>query len=159
MCDFRAGYNPAFIAKVKEKRKEEVRQAELKRLAKKASMREFERERNRRASEKLKLRRGGYSKYFTIEKMLLLSEPSISQGNWTMDEIADSICMVHQITRNQLSGFSRSPRFVLPRQQFCYWARSLTAFSTVQIGKVINRDHTTVLHSINKYGSKFKRAI
>lgn len=39
---------------------------------------------------------------------------------------------------------------VLPRQVAMYLVRKLTDYSLPEIGKVFSRDHTTVLHSINK---------
>jgi len=148
MSDFRAGYNPEF-----------ERKARAKQRAKAAAMKAYERERNRLAQEKLRKRDRNLIRQFTPEKTLLFKSQSVVQERWTMREIADLVCITHGITRTELEGYSREKRFVLARQQFCYWARSLTACSLPQIAAVINRDHTTVLHSINKYGSKFRRVI
>lgn len=50
----------------------------------------------------------------------------------------------------KLRGSGRSKDTVLPRQVAMYLVRQLTDYSLPEIGKVFSRDHTTVLHSINK---------
>ena len=45
---------------------------------------------------------------------------------------------------------------VLPRQVAMYLVREMTDYSLPEIGKVFSRDHTTVLHSINKIENYLK---
>lgn len=56
----------------------------------------------------------------------------------------------------KLKGSGRSKDLVLPRQVAMYLVRDLTDYSLPEIGKIFSRDHTTVLHSINKIENYLK---
>lgn len=53
------------------------------------------------------------------------------------------------ITPGQLRGPKRGRRFVVPRQVTAYLIRDLLELSYPRIGHAINRDHSTVMHSIS----------
>ena len=69
----------------------------------------------------------------------------------TIRNIVAEVAAFHTITADQILSPNRTHRIVRPRQIACYLARNLTKLSLSQIGKRIDgRDHTTVLHSIQK---------
>ena len=69
----------------------------------------------------------------------------------TIRNIVAEVAAFHTITADQILSPNRTHRIVRPRQIACYLARNLTKLSLSQIGKRIGgRDHTTVLHSIQK---------
>jgi Bacterial dnaA protein helix-turn-helix len=69
----------------------------------------------------------------------------------TIRNIVAEVAAFHTITADQILSPNRTHRIVRPRQIACYLARHLTKLSVSQIGKRIGgRDHTTVLHSIQK---------
>lgn len=55
-----------------------------------------------------------------------------------------------KITKQQIESKSRKRELVLYRQLFCYFMMKSKAFSLKSVGELIgNRDHTTVIHSVN----------
>lgn len=53
-----------------------------------------------------------------------------------------------------LRGKSRCRSIAWIRQAYCYEAYSYGRWSMPQIGRTINRDHTTVLHSVRAYSRR-----
>ena len=70
--------------------------------------------------------------------------------NPTPEIILREVSNYYCIPVEKLRGSGRSRDMVLPRQIAMYLVRQLTDYSLPEIGKVFSRDHTTVLHSINK---------
>ncbi len=69
----------------------------------------------------------------------------------TIEIIKRVLCKHYKLNQRQLCGPWRSRDVVRPRQIGMWLARELTARSLPQIGKAFGgRDHTTVLHAINK---------
>ena len=60
----------------------------------------------------------------------------------------------HDLTLAQMRGPSRKKHLVAARREFCWRARSYRdeygyhRFSLPQIGRALNRDHTTVIHAL-----------
>lgn len=59
-----------------------------------------------------------------------------------------------RVTLEQLNGPERTRHVADARQFVAYWASRLTGLSQPQIGKLIGRDHTTVLHGCKAYREK-----
>ncbi len=76
--------------------------------------------------------------------------------NPTPEMILREVSNYYCIPVEKLKGSGRSKDMVLPRQVAMYLVRELTNFSLPEIGKVFSRDHTTVLHSINKIENYLK---
>ncbi|MGN1030665.1 MAG: chromosomal replication initiator protein DnaA [Butyricicoccaceae bacterium] len=76
--------------------------------------------------------------------------------NPTPEMILREVSNYFSIPVEKLKGSGRSKDMVLPRQVAMYLVRELTNFSLPEIGKVFSRDHTTVLHSINKIENYLK---
>ena len=69
----------------------------------------------------------------------------------TVDDIIDIVCRHYEVTPNAIKGASRKRELVIPRQVIIYLADKYTNLPAARIGKLIGgRDHSTVLHSINK---------
>ncbi len=60
------------------------------------------------------------------------------------------------LSENSLVGKNRSKAYVVPRQMAMYIVRELTNSSCAQIGRDFNKDHTTVMHNINKIVEEMK---
>ena len=59
-------------------------------------------------------------------------------------------CDIAGVKVEDAIGRSRKQELVLARQLYCYLARLNTNASLAKIGYFINRDHVSVLHSLNK---------
>ena len=77
------------------------------------------------------------------------------QANLSMDTIIRVAAEYFGLTPNDLKGKKRSQNIVFARQLAMYIGRELTDYSTTEIGQDFGgRDHTTVMHSIDKIKGK-----
>ena len=76
----------------------------------------------------------------------------------TSDSIIKEICRYFRLEEDQVIGQSKSRELVNARQIAMYLIRRMTSLSLVEIGDAFGgRDHSTVLHSIDKVEDKMKR--
>jgi chromosomal replication initiator protein len=77
------------------------------------------------------------------------------QANLSMDNIIRVVAERFSLTPNDLKGKKRSQNIVFPRQLAMYIGREMTDYSTTELGQEFGgRDHTTVMHSIEKIKGK-----
>jgi len=77
------------------------------------------------------------------------------QANLSMDIIIRVVAEYFGLTPNDLKGKKRSQNIVFPRQLAMYIGREMTDYSTTELGQDFGgRDHTTVMHSIDKIKGK-----
>jgi hypothetical protein len=69
----------------------------------------------------------------------------------TQEIILDSIEEVLNLNYQQIASTTRSNLYVTARIFYCYLMRKHLNWSLKEIGKSINRDHTTVMHSLRSY--------
>jgi hypothetical protein len=65
------------------------------------------------------------------------------------------VCRYFVVSMDTLRSHDRRAKYTECRQVFVYLARKLTLQSTPQVGKVINRDHSTVIHAEHKMKERF----
>ncbi|SHL76609.1 chromosomal replication initiator protein [Anaerocolumna jejuensis DSM 15929] len=76
----------------------------------------------------------------------------------TPELIVDVIAEHFNITTNEIYSVNKSRNIAYPRQIAMYLCRKLTDFSLSDIGKVMgNRDHTTILHGVDKVEKNIKK--
>lgn len=76
----------------------------------------------------------------------------------TPELIVDIIAEHFNITSNDIYSTNKSRNIAYPRQVAMYLCRKLTDYSLSDIGKLLgNRDHTTVLHGIDKVEKNIKK--
>ena len=77
------------------------------------------------------------------------------QANFKMDSIIRVVAENFGLTQNDLKGKKKSQNIVFARQLAMYIGREMTEYSTTEIGQDFGgKDHTTVMHSINKINGK-----
>lgn len=79
---------------------------------------------------------------------------------WMVDKTDAETLKVHHVLKAVAAYYERSPTQILsdrrtadivrPRMVTCYVARKVTAASLTTIGKVLGKDHTTVMHAVKK---------
>jgi chromosomal replication initiator protein len=74
----------------------------------------------------------------------------------TLDDIIESVCQHYQVTPEEVSGKSRKRNLVIARQVSMFLAQKHTKMPASRIGKLIGRDHSTVLHSCEKVIERLK---
>ena len=87
-----------------------------------------------------------------------ISDMFKNEGNAlpTPSLIISHVCKFYGLDENTLRGTQKTKRIAEARQIAAYLIRKLTNLSTPDIGKEFNRDHTTILHSINKIEDTLK---
>ena len=64
------------------------------------------------------------------------------------NEIIDTVTQYYQVSIKDIKGKSRKRRIVKPRQVTIYLLRTRARMILSDIGEVMNRDHTTIIHSV-----------
>jgi|GEM_PF-3599376 len=159
--EYRAAYNPAFLARAQAKAKERViretakqRGEELQRIAaerKQLIAERLEIEREKREIQRMaeKANRDAESAREIVQSLLATREHLTG-----FDVVARRLCRVFGVSKADLISARRTHELVQCRQAVCYWASRRTGMSLSWIGRRLNRDHTTVLHSTNIYPKK-----
>lgn len=75
-----------------------------------------------------------------------------------MERIIRATCTVTGLTRNELLSSRRSKEFIHARHIAIYLAREYTTLSLPQIGRAMNKDHTTVHYVANKLANRGRGA-
>ncbi len=76
----------------------------------------------------------------------------------TVDDVIETVCRFFDVTPNAVKGMSRKKEVVVPRQVVMYLANKYTNLPAARIGKLVGgRDHSTVLHSINKVSEMIEK--
>lgn len=73
-----------------------------------------------------------------------------------IERIKDVVSNYYQITVDELDSKNRSTRIAFPRQIAMYLSREMTDLSLVKIAEDFNRDHSTIIHGINKISDQEK---
>jgi chromosomal replication initiator protein len=85
----------------------------------------------------------------------LLTAPR--QTNISIESIMRVTADYFSLSPNDIRGKKRTQKIVFPRQLAMYITRSITEFSTTEIGQDFGgRDHTTVMHSCEKIEERIK---
>ena len=87
-----------------------------------------------------------------------ISDMFKSEGNAlpTPSLIISQVCKFYSIDEATLRGTLKNKGTAEARQVAIYMIRKLTNLSTPDIGKEFNRDHSTIIHSINKVEAALK---
>jgi chromosomal replication initiator protein len=76
---------------------------------------------------------------------------STRQANLSIEIIQKVVADFYSLSVSDLRGKKRTQKIVYPRQLSMFICREITDFSTTEIGEAFGgRDHTTVMHSIDK---------
>jgi len=79
-----------------------------------------------------------------------------SSPNLSIETIQKAVADTYSLSVNDLKGKKRNRKIVYPRQLAMYICREMTDYSTTEIGEAFGgRDHTTVMHSIERIQGLF----
>lgn len=68
----------------------------------------------------------------------------------TLQEILVAVCTYYGVSAHDVKSERRTFGIVLPRQIIAWLGKSLTLRSLPEVGRFLNRDHTTILHACRK---------
>ncbi len=74
----------------------------------------------------------------------------------TPDAIIAEVARFHNIDESVLRGPARSRQVVNARNIAMYLIRNITGISTIEIGKIFGRDHSTAVHSLDQVDAKIQ---
>ncbi|MEI6132646.1 MAG: chromosomal replication initiator protein DnaA [Bacillota bacterium] len=77
---------------------------------------------------------------------------SNSKRTITCDIILNTVAKYFDIRNEEIVGKKRNKEFTTPRHIAMFLCRELTDFSLPHIGKIFSKDHTTIMHGIEKIG-------
>ncbi|NOZ28483.1 MAG: chromosomal replication initiator protein DnaA [Chloroflexi bacterium] len=80
----------------------------------------------------------------------VLEDLTPPQANLPPEQIISLVARFFGLTAEQLTGRGRSKEVSLARQVLMYLLRTDFDFSYPQIGNLLNRDHTTIIHGVEK---------
>lgn len=72
------------------------------------------------------------------------------------DKIIQTVCKTWNRSLDDVCGRSRKQDVVYTRMTIAHFLRKYTKLSTTEIGKLINRDHATILYYLKAYDSEFR---
>ena len=72
------------------------------------------------------------------------------------DKIIQTVCRKWNVSIDDVCGRSRKQEVVYTRMIIAYFLRQYTTLSTTKIGRLINRDHSTIIHYLKAYDSEFR---
>ena len=90
-----------------------------------------------------------------VEEALAYLAPA--QGKLTLETILNSAADFFSLPVAELIGRNRSAKIALPRQIVMYVMREELGASLPQIGHALGRDHTTVMHGIDRIVTEMNR--
>jgi chromosomal replication initiator protein len=102
-----------------------------------------------------------YRRPLTLQlAMESLTDAAVSQQRpgTTVQDVIDAVTAYYKVTEKALSGRERKRDIVVPRQVAMYLLRESTQASLVDIGRHLGgRDHTTVMHGLEKIEQGLER--
>lgn len=162
------GMNPAFVRRTQERRRElerAEREAERNRIAaEKAMIKERDRNALRVMRDQLRARAKAEKEARENARLAALRAAEIGEQytdnlglnhDMTVKEIITLIALEGDMTYDDMIGHSRVPAVVARRHLAIVEVYRLKpAMSLVQIGKAFGKDHSTIVHALQKAGVK-----
>lgn len=151
---YRSGYNPAFLAKVRAKAERARIEAKAKEDLERARLESEAREKRRKEYLKLQAEIKPVAKtaseldeIVSFYKELDVSAPKLKLASDILKEVSDRV----GIPVKTLLGASRNRNIVFARH-FAIWVvhNERPDLSLPTLGRIFNRDHTTILHALRK---------
>ena len=92
------------------------------------------------------------------DKEMFRPTPPLDEVDWPSPvAIVMQVAQQADISVTAMKSQIREARVVLARQVAIYFLRELKSLSTPQIGRIMNRDHTSIIHSLNHVRQRLRR--
>ena len=92
-----------------------------------------------------------------VKMIGFISNDPVSRSAITIDRLIESVTNYYTVSKTEVIGNSRIRECTVPRQIIMYLAKTKLRMSLVKIGQLLgNRNHTTVMHSVNKITDQIK---
>ena len=150
-------YNPAFLKRVREKRR--IAAAEQEKLARQAAISDRQSRIDMLAAEARAARieilaKKAARETAAFDQMLAKAAVERREDRDRFERIVKLVCKVTAISPAVIFSPVRTERIMLARQTIYYWASRRTNLSIARIGTLMGRDHTSVLSGNKAYVRK-----
>lgn len=68
------------------------------------------------------------------------------------------VALRHNLTRQDILGYSRTAKVSMARQDCAAFFRE-RGYSTVEIGRIMKRDHSTILHALKQHRARTNEGV
>lgn len=110
-----------------------------------------ERRQVRYLENKIDLIERNYQKEIERLKQMIINPINKMNKNEDLVYILQRVCDVTGIMPHDVFSNTRKREIVIARQLFCYVTMTHYTYTWVSIGKFLNRDHSTIIHSVKTY--------
>ena len=110
-------------------------------------------EKNRTAylTKKIEVLVREYEKEIVRLRNIIVNPIQKQRSNKELIDVLNVVCSVTETLPNDIIDRNRLAENVIARQLFCYIAVMHCGYTLKSVGVFLNRDHSTVLHSRDKY--------
>jgi chromosomal replication initiator protein len=110
-----------------------------------------ERRQVRYLESKVEVNQRNYQKEIQRLKEMIINPIHKMNKNKELTEILQKVCDASGIMPHDIIAITRKREIVIARQLFCYITIKYFNYTLVQVGRFLNRHHSTVIHSVNAY--------
>jgi len=110
-----------------------------------------ERRQVRYLESKVEVTERNYQKEIQRLKEMIINPIHKMNKNKELTEILQKVCNASGIMPHDIIAITRKREIVIARQLFCYITIKYFNYTLVQVGRFLNRHHSTVIHSVNAY--------
>jgi chromosomal replication initiation ATPase DnaA len=110
-----------------------------------------ERRQVRYLENKVEVSQRNYQKEIQRLKEMIINPIHKMNKNKELTEILQKVCDASGIMPHDIITSTRKREIVIARQLFCYITIKYFNYTLVQVGRFLNRHHSTVIHSVNAY--------
>jgi chromosomal replication initiator protein len=110
-----------------------------------------ERRQVRYLENKVEVSQRNYQKEIQRLKEMIINPIHKMNKNKELTEILQKVCDASGIMPHDIIAITRKREIVIARQLFCYITIKYFNYTLIQVGRFLNRHHSTVIHSVNAY--------
>ena len=110
-----------------------------------------ERRQVRYLENKVEVSERNYEKEIQRLKEMIINPIHKMNKNKELTEILQKVCDASGIMPHDIISKNRKREIVIARQLFCYITIKYFNYTLKNVGNFLNRDHSTVIHSVNAY--------
>jgi len=74
----------------------------------------------------------------------------ITKNEQTWHDVMRAVCQTFNLTPDEIQSQNRKQELIFARHMFCYLCRKHLQMSLVDIGKILMRDHSTIINAVRK---------
>jgi len=85
-----------------------------------------------------------------LKREILKPKLDISSNEQTWHDVMRAVCQTYNMTPDEIQSQNRKQEVMFARHMFCYLCRKHLSMPLSGIGKILMRDHSTIINSVTK---------